>query len=169
MENETTNKSNLIEKITLVINQKRKLFTIITLLIIIIAAGYFYLKNQQRVENNLISENYVKAGSQLSLENKENSKKIYKEIILSKNTFYAPLALNNIIENNLIDNSDEILKLFQVIESIKMEKENKNLIKLKKSLYLIKISKKKEADILLKEIIDQNSVWKNSALKISNQ
>ena len=38
-----------------------------------------------------------------------------KEIIKSKNKFYSPLSLNIIIDNNLEENEDEILKLIRNI------------------------------------------------------
>ena len=77
----------------------------------------------------------------------EKSKNIYKEIILSKNKFYSLLALNNLIENNLEENSNEVLSLFETVEKISIDKDQKDLIKLK-SLYLLKISMNKEAEIL---------------------
>ena len=43
----------------------------------------------------------------------------------------------------------------------------KNLIKLKKALYFIKISNEEEGNNLLKEIISENSIWKDVALEIS--
>ncbi len=63
-------------------------------------------------------------------------------------------------------NSDEVLKLFEVIEDINMEREEKNLIKLKKALYLIKSSRVDAGNKLLKEIISNKSIWKDSALEI---
>ena len=79
------------------------------------------------------------------------------------------MALNNIIENDLEQNSEEILKLFNILENAKNEKERKNLIKLKKALYLIKISRSKEGNSkLLQEIISQKSIWGNIALELSN-
>ena len=79
------------------------------------------------------------------------------------------LALNNIIENDLEKDSDEILKLFKIIESINIDFGQKNLIKLKKALYLKKISKDIEANKLLGEIIENNSIWKDTAIEVSKQ
>ena len=56
--------------------------------------------------------------------------------------------------------------MFEEIEKIKLEKKQRNLIKLKKGLYLIKISKVNEGQKLLQEIIDANSIWKDTALQI---
>ena len=74
--------------------------------------------------------------------------------------------MNSIIENNLENDSEEILKLFNKLENIKQDKTKKNLLKLKKSLYLINISKKNEGRILLNEIIESESVWKDIAKEI---
>jgi len=85
---------------------------------------------------------------------------------LSNNNFYSPLALNNLIDKNLEQNEIEILKLFETIEKLKVDKEQKNLFKIKKALYLISILKKDEGNKLLEEIISENSVWKNVAIEI---
>ena len=137
-------------------------------IIIVILSAIVFLNYYQDNQNEKISEKYIKGGLYLS-EDREKSKIIYKEIILSKNKFYSILALNNIIENELEQNSEEILKLFNIIENAKNEKERKNLIKLKKALYLIKISRPKEGNELLQEIISQNSIWGNIALELSKQ
>ena len=49
-------------------------------------------------KNLLISEKYIKAGVYLSLNDNDQSLKIFREIIMSKNNFYSPLSLYTIIE-----------------------------------------------------------------------
>ncbi len=169
MENNITDKPDLVEKITNTVKKKKKLLLLIIFIIIAILLGIFFFNYYQDNQNEKISEKYIKAGIYLSSEDREKSKIIYKEIILSKNKFYSILALNNIIENDLEQNSEEILKLFNIIENAKNEKERKNLIKLKKALYLIKISRSKEGNELLQEIISQKSIWGNIALELSKQ
>jgi len=169
MENNITDKPDLVEKITNTVKKKKKLLLLIIFIIIAILSGIFFFNYYQDNKNEKISEKYIKAGIYLSSEDREKSKIIYKEIILSKNKFYSILALNNIIENDLEQNSEEILKLFNIIENAKNEKERKNLIKLKKALYLIKISRSKEGNELLQEIISQKSIWGNIALELSKQ
>ena len=169
MENNITDKPDLVEKITNMFKKKKKLLLLIIFIIITILSIIFFFNYYQDNQNEKISEKYIKAGIYLSSEDREKSKIIYKEIILSKNKFYSILALNNIIENDLEQNSEEILKLFNIIENAKNEKERKNLIKLKKALYLIKISRPKEGNELLQEIISQNSIWRNIALELSKQ
>ena len=80
---------------------------------------------------------------------------------MSKNKFYSLLSLNNIIDNNLEENSEKVLKLFDVVENMRINNERKNLIKLKKALYLKKIFKNNEANKLITEIIKDNSIWKD--------
>ena len=83
------------------------------------------------MKNILISERYIEAGLYLASNNQENAKKIYEEIILSKNTFYSVLALNTIIEKDLIKNKERILEYFNVEKSVS-SKDQKDLIILKK-------------------------------------
>ena len=126
--------------------------------------GYFTQTLENK--NKKISEKYIQAGIYLTSKDKINSKKLYEEIILSKNKFYSSLALNKILENELEQNNQNILDYFDIIESIKFEKEKKNLIKLKKSIFLIKISNEEEGKKILNEIISDNSIWSETATEL---
>ena len=165
MENET--KINSSEKITNFVQKNKNIIVINFILIISVLVGISYFNYYQKSKNEKISEKFVQAGIYLSLNKQEESKKIYKEVISSKNKFYSILALNNILDNDLEQNNEEVLKLFDIVENIKIEKEQKNLIKLKKALYLIKISRDNEGKKLLDEIISDNSIWKEAASEIS--
>tara|TARA_Y100000816_G_scaffold222342_1_gene167345 strand:- start:263 stop:766 length:504 start_codon:yes stop_codon:yes gene_type:complete len=165
MENEK--EINSPEKVENFIKKNKNILLIILTLIIFFFIGISYLNYYQKSKNEKISEKFVQAGIYLSLNKQEESKRIYKEIISSKNKFYSLLALNHIIDNNLEQNSVEILKLFDTVESSKIEKEQKNLVKLKKALYLIQISRENEGKKLLNEIISDNSIWKETASEVS--
>ena len=168
MENKIVSEPNGINKIkNLVIRYKKLLLILLTIILVSVIGSIFFNYNQEN-KSKIISENYIKAGIFLSNNNKEKSKNIYKQIILSKNKFYSPLALNNILENNLEIKNNEVLKFFEVVESIKLPNEQKNLIKIKKALYLIKISRPEVGNKLLEEIILSNSVWSNMASEILN-
>jgi hypothetical protein len=167
MENEIIDKKDLIEKSVDILRKKKKLLFSILFIIIAILSVIIFLNYYQNNQNEKISEQYIKAGIHLSSKDNEKSKLIYKEIIFSKNKFYSILALNNIIENNLEENSDEILKLFEIIENINITTEQRNLVKLKKALYFKKISRDTEGNKLLEEIIADNSIWKEAAMEIS--
>tara|TARA_B100000524_G_scaffold313834_1_gene191307 strand:- start:206 stop:712 length:507 start_codon:yes stop_codon:yes gene_type:complete len=166
MENKDIDKITFSEKIeNFLKGNKKKIIT--GLIILIIGAlcylGLIYLDNKK---NKDISEKYIKAGIYLTSKDLDNSKKIYKEIILSKNKFYSPLALNNIIENDLEKDNNQVLKLFEVVEDINMENEFKDLVILKKALYLIKINRVDEGKKLLEKIISRKSTWSEIALEI---
>lgn len=167
MENEIVEKTNFTDRIVTIVKKRKKLFIVIISFIFAIFLGIIFLNYSQNNENIKISEKYIKAGIFLSIEDKEKSRIIYKEIISSKNKFYSLLSLNKIIENDLETDSNEILKLFDIVESINLKKEHSDIIKLKKGLYLNKISKTKEGKKLLKEIISNDSIWKEIALEAS--
>ncbi len=165
MENETKISSS--EKIANFVQKNKNIILINFILIISVLVGISYFNHYQNSKNEKISEKFVQAGIYLSLNKQEESKKIYKEVISSKNKFYSILALNNIIDNDLEQNNEEVLELFDIVENIKIENEQKNLIKLKKALYLIKISRDNEGKKLLDEIISDDSIWKEAASEIS--
>ena len=165
MENENLKPTFKSQILTIVQNNKKKLIIVsCTLIIGVISTIFFNIYNAG--QNKIISEKFIEAGILLSSRNLGNSNEIYEEIILSKNKFYSPLALNTILENNLEKDSKKIINYFEKIEELKIELEQKNLVKIKKALYLIKINKNNEGEKLLKEIISDNSIWKNTALEI---
>ena len=112
MENENIDKATFSEKTLNFLKENKK--KIITGLIILIIGTLCYLGLTilDNKKNKEISEKYINAGIYLTSKDFSNSKKIYKEIILSKNKFYSPLALNNIIENDLEKDNNEVLKQF---------------------------------------------------------
>ena len=166
MENEIDYKLSLTEKIIIVLKKKKKLLIfILSVLIIILITLSFFNYYQNNINKN-IAEKYIKAGIYLSSKNNEKAKSTYTEIVDSKNNFYSILALNSIIENDLENNSNEVLKLFKIVENTNINFEQKNLVKLKKALYLKKISKEEEGNMLLDEIIADNSIWKETAIEI---
>ena len=112
-------------------------FGLIILLAVILAL--FQINNKNK--NSLISEKYIQAGLYLSSNEVENSKKIYEEIILSKNKFYSILALNTILDKNLESDEDKVLNYFDILEKVKISDQQRDIMKFKKILYLIKIYK----------------------------
>ena len=161
MVNEFESKISFIQKIENYLKQNKVFLIGIATSLVVIILLISYYNFYQTTKNEKISEKYIEAGLYLASKDKEKSKEIYKEIILSKNKFYSLLSLNNIIDNNLEENSEKVLKLFDVVENMRINNERKNLIKLKKALYLKKIFKNNEADKLITEIIKDNSIWKD--------
>ena len=144
---------------------KVKIFSLITICFIGVISLIFLKYNNEK-QNVVIADKYVQAGLQLSMNNKENAKIIYEEIILSKNKFYSILSLNSIIENDLIKDNEKVLKYFQLLEDLNYSNENQDLIMFKKALYLIKTSQRKEGEKILKLLIKNSSQLKVLAEEI---
>ena len=117
-------------------------------------------------KNSEISEQFLKAGILLSSNQKNESKKILEKIVLSKNTFYSKLALNILIEKNLIRDKEKVLNLFEIVEKAEKYKDQKDLIIFKKALFLIKNGNKSEGNKILDYLISNNSSVKPLAQDI---
>ena len=114
-------------------------------------------------KNNQVSELFINAGIFYTQDEKDRSKKIYEEILKSNNSFYSTLALNNIIEKDLEKNDDKILEYFDIIDKLQKNKEQKDILKFKKALFLLKKFKNEEAKIILNELVKSDSKIKNLA------
>jgi len=133
---------------------------LITFLIILIIFNEY-----QNKKNIYISEKYNKAKILIEKNDSENSIKLLEEIILKKNTFYSPSALNLIIDNNMIKDKEKVLSYFEIIIfDSKLDIETKNLFILKKIIYLGDDIEENELLSNLKPIIKSNSLWKSTAL-----
>ena len=130
-----------------------------------IGTNIFFINQENKTK--ALAEKFISAGILASSKENEKAKILYKEIVLSKNKFYSILSLNQLIEKNLIKDQNEILNLFDLVENIKMDNEQKNLVKLKKALLLMKMSKNENAKKLLQEIIVDQSSLTNVALELS--
>lgn len=146
-------------------SHRLKINSLLLIFPIIFISIYFFILDAKK-KNILISEKYVQAGLYLADKKEKNAKDLYVEIILSENKFYSILALNTIIENKLVDEDEKIIKYFKIVENLKLSNDQKDLLTFKKALYLIKIMKKKEGEVLLKKIVDKNSKLKILAKEI---
>ena len=144
---------------------KKKIYIFVFILISILIASIF-LKYNSNKKDILISENYIKAGVFLSLDKKEEAIKIYEEIIFSKNEFYSILALNTLLDKNLISQNNKILDYFSAVEKIQKSSEQNDIIKFKKALFLLEQSNFKEGNNLLQNLVDKNSKLKSLAEEI---
>ena len=160
MEQNFEDKLDIKSKLTDLLNENRlKIFTLIAIaILIIISITYFHYNNVKK--NELIAEKYIQAGLYLSSNKADKAKKLYIDIILEKNDFYSVLALNTIIEKNLISDKDRILEFFQNIEKLSLTKNRSDLLMFKKSLYLLKNSDEQAGIKLLKKLVDDNSSLK---------
>ncbi len=169
MEQELEKKINFVEKLkNFYIKQKKKIFFFIFILLAILISAFF-IKNNQSKKNVLISEKYIQAGVYLSAGKRDEAIFIYKDIISTKNNFYSILSLNTIIDKDLISDKSKILEYFKILENASISEENKDLLTLKKGLYLIKKSDLKNGHDLLKKLIEKNSKLKPIAEQLINK
>ena len=164
MEQSENKKIDTKENLKLFVKNNFTKIILFLVFLIIIIASFFVWKENQNKKNFLISEKYVKAGILLRNGENKSATNYYKDIILSKNKFYSVLALNTILEKNLIEDNIEILNLFEKVEKLKLDKKNTDLIIFKKALYFSKINQVEKSKILLNKLIDQNSSLKELAL-----
>ena len=124
-------------KVAFFFRKNFKKLIILTIFLILILFSFFIYKDwQKKIEINL-SEEYTQAS--ILFKNKKNneSKELLENIINKKHKFYSPLALYFIIDNNLENERLKIISFFDTILSINsIDKENLNLIKIKKSIFL---------------------------------
>ena len=165
MEQNIDKNDQFIDKLKLFFNDHKIKIIITISIILIISITFAVISIIQERKNISISEKFIEANIYLSSENREESKKIFVEIIKSKNKFYSILALNTILEKQLESDDKKIIKYFTMLERLSISPEQKDLLTLKKALFLIKISKEEEGRALLKKLSNSKSQFK----KISDQ
>lgn len=146
---------------------KIKLISILFIALALSSSFIFYKMNDHK-KNILISEKYIQAGLLLTANENEKSKKLLEDIILSKHKFYSVLALNTILEKNLEKDENKVLNYFEVVKNLSLRQEQRDLVILKKALFLIKISKIDEGKKLLKKLIEGKSKFKSLSEEILN-
>ena len=150
---------------TLLLSNKKILLSFSFILIILIAF-FWWSESTSKKKRYINSENFIKAKVFISEDNNFESLKLLKNIIESKDEVYSTLALFLIIDRNLETNEANITKYFDQVLSIKsLEEEDKNLLKLKKAIYISENIEEKDILNLLNPVINSNSVWKYQTLK----
>ena len=166
MDQNLNSKIEIKDRITNFYNKNKiKVFLFISILIILFIS-FNIIKINNNNKNILIAEKYVQAGLAINSGDTEKTKILLDEIILSKNSFYGILALNLILEKNLISDKNQILNYFEILIKNRQSKENKDIINFKKALFLIKNSEVKKGNELLNEMIKNNSNLKSLAEEV---
>ena len=153
--------SNFIKK-----NFKNLIILLIFLILVLFSA--FIYKDLQKKNEIKIAENYTQATIKFKENKSDEAKQLLENIIQKGHRFYSPLALYFIIDNNLEKDSFKIVSFFDRILLISsIDKENINLIKIKKTIFLFKLGEEEEAIIkTLNPIINSDSVWRNMAINL---
>lgn len=167
MSNDIFEKKDWFKLIISKIKQNKK---IVTYLFITIVIGLFlmlFLEKRKNDQNIQISKEFNKAKILIENEKKEESYFILKNIINKKHKFYSPSSLYLILDFELETNQEEIIRLFDKVISIsKIKKEDRNLIKIKKAIFMSNYYGEPDLLKVLNPIIDSKSIWRSSALKI---
>jgi|TARA_B110000438_G_C15816424_1_gene652182 hypothetical protein len=156
------------DKIQLIINKLKKHLKLIIIFCFIVILAFSlltFIKIKEENKNILISEKYNQA--KVFINNKKNNEGlvILEEVINTKHPFYSPLSLYLILDSNLTNDADKITELFdKVISNNNIDKENINLIKLKKALYLSNDQNEQALLELLNPIINSGSHWRVIAI-----
>ena len=150
----------------LILSNKKKLLLLAG--VIFLSLIYFWwadnIKKKDRYKN---SEDFISAKIFLSKNENEKSLEILKNIISTNDEVYSPLSLFLIIDRNLDENRENVLKYFDQIISINsLEKEDLNLLKLKKAIYISDSADEKDLLKMLNPILNSDSVWKYKSLKL---
>ena len=147
-----------------IIKNKKILVMSVSSIIIIILLLVFYseikFKNQIKLGNkyNEIVLSYEKT-------NNQNPEEELIDIIQKKDPTYSPLALNFIIDNEIVNDKIKVNELFDIIiEKTNIENEIKNLIIYKKALYNSDNINENDLINILNPILNSESVWKSHSL-----
>ena len=143
---------------------KKKLISIIVLIILIIFAYLIYgdFKKKKQIE---LANRYNLATIEFISGNKIKSENELIDIVNYKDKTYSLLALYFLIDNNIINDIKKINNFFDIVISNKnLEKEIKNLIIYKKALFNSEFESENNLILILKPIINSDSIWKSHAL-----
>ncbi len=164
---ENPNQANVIKMRLILFFRNNKIKILISFFLIFLGLISYSL-NQYNIKKtrNLISEKYILAGIYLSSGEKEKSKKLFEEIILSNDKFYTSLALYSILEKKLENDKQKILMYFDNAKKSVKLKDQKDIITFKKALYLLQENETDKAKSLLKNLIKSDSKIKSLAEEI---
>lgn len=166
MEQNLDNKKHFKERSLLFLKKNKLKLLFLTTIILFISISLILVIENKKKENSLLSEKYLKASLLLSRDQNSEAGKHFEQIILSKNKFYSLLALNAILEKNLVNKKEKILNYFKEVEKLNHSEESKDLILFKKSLYYLKINDTDTGKKILNDLIEKNSALKLLAQEI---
>jgi hypothetical protein len=162
MSSEISEKAKLID----LLKKNLKLLLSLSILLFVIISILLWFDHSNKSKREKISEDFIQA--KILLENQQDIKahNILKNIIEKKDNIYSPLSLFLIIEKNLETDKATITNYFDEILDIgSIEKEDLNLLRLKKAIFISENSKEEDILELLNPIINSDSVWKIQSIK----
>ena len=162
------NSENLEQKRNIKDFLKSNIKILLSIFFIIVLIGIFFLWTDysNKSKKKRISKDFIQAKILLNENSKDKSLEILKNIVNEKDETYSPLALYLIIDKKLDEDANIINEYFDLVISIgKLEKEDLNLIKFKKAIYLSQSSDEKTLLDLLNPIINSKSIWRLQSME----
>ena len=146
------------------INNKKNLIIGFSIILVSIIA-YLSMKEIREQSKIKLANHFNITTINFKIEDKQTTVDKLKKVINENDATYSPLALYFLIDNSLIDNKNEINRLFdKLINEINLDKEIKNLIIYKKALFNSDHSNENDLLQILNPIINSESIWKPHSL-----
>ena len=166
MSNETI-KKNFVDQAIFFLKKNIKVLITTSVVVFIFLLIFLFYNNLQEKKYIKLAEQYTKASILLKQKKLEESKFILENIISKDHQIYSPLALYLIIDNQLETETSKIILFFNKIIKIKsIDKENLNLIKIKKAIYLFDTDEEELIIKTLNPIINSESVWSKLSIQL---
>tara|TARA_B110000211_G_scaffold94849_1_gene110616 strand:- start:3391 stop:3972 length:582 start_codon:yes stop_codon:yes gene_type:complete len=162
--------NNFQNKIVNFVKKNLKKLIVLSILLILILFSYLFYKDLKNKGEIKLSEQYTQASILFKEKKIEDAKQLLENIINKKHKFYSPLALYFVIDNNLEEDPLKIINFFNKILSISsIEKENLNLIKIKKAILLFDVNDEELIIKTLNPIINSDSVWRILSIRLISE
>ena len=153
------------EKIKNFLVQNKKLIILSITVVIFIILSFYSFQIYEDNHKKKISEKFNIAVIEYEKGNTSKSTQALIEVIEDRNSTYSPLALYFAIDNNLIQSKTEVNELFNIlIDKTSLENEIKHLIIYKKALYNADTIEESDLLLILKPLINSESIWKSHGL-----
>ena len=153
------------EKVINFLKYNKKKLSFLLIILILIPFSIFSYQIITDKNKDKLSSKFNLAVSSYENGNKSEIKSIMNEIINNKDKTYSPLALYFLIDNDIQLTNEEVNNYFDIIiNEINLDKEIKNLNIYKKGLFNSSFVSENELLLILKPVINSDSLWKPHAL-----
>ena len=162
---EIINNNTRIEKMkNFFVNYKKQLI-ILVVVIVLSLFGFFLYEEYKFGNKEKLANKYNNIITKFEINQKENVSSELKEIINVKDKTYSPLAFYFLLDNEMINSTEEINTYFDIlINDLDLDDEIKNLTIFKKGLFNSDFAEENELLNILNPVIKSESMWKPHAL-----
>ena len=145
-------------------NNKILIISISFIIFFLFVIFNLYLSKKEN-ENLIFANEYVQAKVYVENNEKDKALKILNKLVLDSKSTYSVLAFFLILNENLIDDKEQLVKMFDhILNKNKFDTEIKNLIIFKKALFQSDFTNEEKLLSTLKPLINSESIWKPHAL-----